>query len=125
MDRKAQWGDHEQFLAGLTDILGRRTVEGLIVMGDFNQTIGTSGRAPLELRLALQNTFPPSMRIVTSDLAFQGRRNIDHIALSKDLTVESLDIISNIHNGMHLSDHFGVVAEVSGRHSSRSLCGSG
>ena len=94
-------------------------------MGDFNQTIGTIGRAPLELRLALQNTFPPSMRIVTSDLAFQGRRNIDHIALSEDLTVESLDIISNIHGGVHLSDHFGVAAELSGGPSIRSLYGSG
>ncbi len=123
LDRKVQWGDHEQFLAGLTDILGRRSVEGLIVMGDFNQTIGTIGRAPLELQMVLQNTIPPSMSIVTSDLAFQGRRNIDHIALSEDLTVESLDIISNIHDRMHLSDHFGVVAEVSGRHSSRSCTG--
>ena len=125
LDRKVQWGDHEQYLAGLTDIVGRRSVEGLIVMGDFNQIIGPGSRAPLELQMALQNAFPSSMRIVTSELVFQGRRNIDHIALSEELTVESLDIISNIHDGMDLSDHFGVVAEVSDRHSSRSLCGIG
>ena len=122
LDRKVQWGDHEQYLAGLTDVVKRRSAEHLIVMGDFNQTSGPGSRAPLELQMALQNTIPPSMSIVTSGLAFQGRRNIDHIALSEDLTVQSLDIISNFHDRMHLSDHFGVVAEVSGR---QSLSGSG
>ena len=79
-------------------------------MGDFNQTIGPSSRARLELRLALQKAFAPSMTIATSELAFQGRRSIDHIALSDDLAVGSLGVISNIHEGRKLLDHFGVVA---------------
>ena len=53
------------------------------------------------------------MTIVTSALAFQGRRSIDHIALSEDLAVESLDVISNIYDGRELSDHFGVIADLS------------
>ena len=52
------------------------------------------------------------MRIVTSDLAFQGRKSIDHIALSADWAVDSVDAISNIHEDRKLSDHFGVAGNV-------------
>ncbi len=116
MERKMRWEDHEQYVAGFTEILGRADAKRLIVMGDFNQTIGLGGRAPLELRLALRNAFSPSMRIVTSDLVFEGRRSIDHIALSADWAVNSLGVISNIHEGRKLSDHFGVAADLSVQH---------
>ena len=56
------------------------------------------------------------MTIPTSTLAFQGRRSVDHIALSEDLAVGSLGMISNIHEGRNLSDHFGVVADLSAQH---------
>ena len=114
-ERKMQWEDHEQYLAGLTEVLGRASAKRLIVVGDFNQRIGQGNRARLELRLALQRAFPSSMTIATSALGFQGRRSIDHIALSQELTAESLTVISNIHDGRRLSDHFGVVAELSTR----------
>ena len=91
-------------------------VKRLMVMGDFNQAIGTGSRAPVDLRLALKEAFLPSMKIATSDLAFQGRKSIDHIALSNDLVVGSLDVISNMHEGRKLSDHFGVVADLSAQH---------
>ena len=117
LKRKAPWEDHEQYLAGLTVILGRSPATRLIVMGDFNQTIGQTigpgSRAPADLRSALRKAFPPSMRTVTSDLAFHGRRSIDHIALSADWAVDSLGVIGNIHEGRKLSDHFGVVAGLS------------
>ena len=113
MERKMPWGDHEQYLAGLTEVLGRAHARRLIVMGDFNQTIGPGSRARPEIRLPLRRAFPPSMRIATSALAFQGRRSIDHIALSADWAVGSLGVISNIHEGRRLSDHFGVVADLS------------
>ena len=116
MERKMRWEDHEQYLAGLTEVLGRASAKRLIVMGDFNQVIGAGSRARPELRLALRGAFPPSMTIVTSALAFQGRRNIDPIALSEDLAVSSLGVISNIHEGKKLSDHFGVVADLSPPH---------
>ena len=74
LERRMQWEDHEHYLAGLTDILGRESAKRLIVTGDFNQTIGPGSRAPLELQWALQNAFPSSMRIATSDIAFEGRR---------------------------------------------------
>lgn len=117
LGRKKQWEDHRQYLLGLTEILARASVTPLIVLGDFNQTIGPDSRAPSELQLALQRAFPSSMTVATTALAFQGRRSIDHITPSDDLTVKSLDVISNLHDGGRLSDHFGVVAELSSRHS--------
>ena len=114
-ERRRRWQDHEQYLAGLTEVLERVDATRLIVMGDFNQVIGQGSRAPRALQLTLQRAFPPNMRIVTSDLVFQGRKSIDHIALSADWAVDSMDAISNIHEGRKLSDHFGVAADVSFR----------
>ena len=111
--RKKQWEDHRQYLAGLTEVLARACPKHLIVMGDFNQTIGPDSRAPSELQSALQKALPPGMTVATASLAFQGRRSIDHIASSDDLKVESLGVISNIHGGREISDHFGVVAGLS------------
>lgn len=112
-ERRRPWQDHEQFLVGLSEILEREEKKRLIVIGDFNQTLGQGSRAPADLGRALQDAFSPSMRIATAGLSFGGRRSIDHIALSADLAVSSLDVISNIHSGTELSDHFGVVADVS------------
>ncbi|MDE2766954.1 MAG: hypothetical protein OXI70_02555 [Chloroflexota bacterium] len=107
--------DHERFLAGLSDVLGRVEAKRLIVMGDFNQAVGQGSRAPRALRLALHEAFDPHLRIVTADLVFEGRKSIDHIALSADWAVDSVDAISNVHGERKLSDHFGVAAEVSVR----------
>ena len=114
-ERRRRWQDHEQYLVGLTEVLERVDARRLIVMGDFNQAIGQGSRARRELRLALQEAFAPNLRIVTSDLVFQGRKSIDHIALSADWAVDSVDAISNIHEDRKLSDHFGVAADVSVR----------
>ena len=112
-DRKKQWQDHEQYLTGLTKVLRQSPSERLIVMGDFNQKIGHDSRAPRDLQLALQKAFSPPLTIATADTAFRGHKSIDHIAVSRDWTVKSLDVISNIHQGRKLSDHFGVAAELS------------
>ncbi len=112
-ERKAPWEDHEQYLGGLTEVLDRADAKRLIVMGDFNQIVGPGSLARSELQLALREAFSPGMEIATSELVFQGRSNIDHIALSADWVVGSLSVISNIHEGRKLSDHFGVVADLS------------
>ncbi len=113
--RKKPWEDHESYLDGLRQVLAGLPAERVIVIGDFNQAIGPAGRARAELRRALQEAFPPGMRIVTSDIAFDGRSSIDHIALSADMAVESVSSISNFREGNKLSDHFGVAAHVSAR----------
>ena len=114
-ERKSRWEDHEQYLGCLTDYLGRVVAKRLIVMGDFNQIIGPGSRAPAKLQASLRAAFPSGMTIVTSDLAFQGRKSIDHVVLSDDLAAESVDAVSNDHDGRRLSDHFGVSVDVSAR----------
>ena len=112
-DRKERWQDHQQYLAALTNILARQPVRPTIIMGDFNQVIGQGARAPVHLRDALKDAFSPKLEIMTADITFKGRRNIDHIALSTDLTCETVQPVSNIHNDKNLSDHYGIVATVS------------
>ena len=110
---KERWEDHGDYLAGLSEILNQMGGQRLIVMGDFNQIIGPGCRAPKRLQLALQEAFAPKLTIVTSGLTYEGRRSIDHVALSADLDTESLGAISNSQEGKKLSDHFGVCARVS------------
>ena len=117
-ERKAWWEDHEQYLHGLAEILGRPSAGRLVVMGDFNQRIRQGSYIPRRLRELLQKVFPEHMTIATPALGFQGKRCIDHIAISDDLAVESLGVISNMNGEAELSDHFGVVAEVSAKNPS-------
>ena len=116
-DPKARWEDHEQYLVGLNEILEQMATKRLIVAGDFNQIIGAGSRAPLKLRSMLAEAFSGRLAIVTSTLAFDGRKAIDNIALSDDLAFESLCVISNLHDDRNLSDHFGVVADITERRS--------
>ncbi len=114
-ERKKRWEDHCRYLAGLTENLEQTTAERLIVTGDFNQVIGAGSRAPRELRSALEKAFDQRLTIVTSALAFKGRKAIDHIAFSDDLAFQSLGAISNVDEDRKLSDHFGVVADITER----------
>ena len=115
LERKMLWEDHEQYLVGLAEVLKRESAKRLVVMGDFNQRFGQGSGPPRRLRSALQAAIPPRMTIATSALGFEGRRSIDHILLSEYLAAESVGVISNVHQGSNLSDHFGVVAELSTR----------
>ena len=112
---RKMWQDHEEYLDGLAGLLKRAPRAGLVVVGDFNQRIGQRSPTPLRLRAALQSALGPNLSIATAGLGFQRRRTIDHIALSQDLAAESLGVISNVHQDGNLSDHFGVVADLSVR----------
>ena len=114
-ERKLRWEDHERYLSLLPGVLKAMETSSLVVMGDFNQVIGPGCRAPLRLRSALAEAFPPGVDIVTPDLEFQGRKSIDHIAVSDDMAVEAVGTISNLHGDKKLSDHFGVFADLSAR----------
>ncbi len=113
--RRGRWEDHAQYLDGLRPVLEQLPRERVIVMGDFNQRLGPFSLAPAELRRALHAALPPGMRIITSDLAFEGRDTIDHVALTADMAAESVSVISHLNEGEALSDHFGVIADVSAR----------
>lgn len=114
-EAKKRWEDHRQFLDGLAEVLKRLPANRLIVTGDFNQVIGAGSRAPLKLRSALAKAFSDRLTIITSALAHQGRKAIDHIAIGDDLAIESSGVISNIDGDRILSDHFGVVADITER----------
>ncbi|MCY3538890.1 MAG: endonuclease/exonuclease/phosphatase family protein [bacterium] len=112
-ERKKPWEDHESFLNALREVLKKARRERVIVIGDFNQAIGPGSRAPVRLRGLLQAIFTADIRIVTSDLVYKGKPTIDHIALSADLGVTSMSVLSNLREGKELSDHFGLAAQVS------------
>lgn len=113
-ERRERWEDHERYLAGLAEVLARIPMERRIVTGDFNQVIGMGSRAPQRLRSALLGALG-GMTIATSDVVSDGRRSIDHIALSADLMAGSTGAVSNVHGEKRLSDHFGVVVDVVAR----------
>ena len=114
-ERKRRWEDHGKYLAGLAEILRPKSSGSLILVGDFNQRIRQGHDTPRNFQAALQCAIPPYMTIATAALGFQGRRSIDHIAISEDLTADSLCGISNVHGEGKLSDHFGVLAALSAR----------
>ena len=111
--KRKRWEDHRQYLDGLSEVLVRTPAERLIVAGDFNQRIQQGKTAPADVRMALQSTIASRMNIVTSGLGYRGRRSIDHVALSSDLSAEYLGVISNLDGERKLSDHFGVVGGLS------------
>ena len=74
--RKQRWEDHEKYLAGLTNVLGRVSTRRLIVMGDFNQIIGPGSRAGPERQSALLEAFPARMN--SRHLGAHVRRTQEH-----------------------------------------------
>jgi endonuclease/exonuclease/phosphatase family metal-dependent hydrolase len=106
------WQDHQQYLAGLADVLSR--VEGpAIVLGDFNQKVPRScAPAPVfaDLDLALGGRFAIA---TAGPLAPDGQAAIDHIALSPELAAREVRTLSNKgDDGRWLSDHFGLAAQI-------------
>lgn len=112
-EKRKVWEDHREYLCGLAKVLSQIPMHRLILMGDFNQRLVGRSSVPSDIRSALREAVPPGMNIATSTLGYQGRRAIDHIALSDDLLVESLGVISNVEGDRQLSDHFGVYAHLS------------
>ena len=110
--QRKRWEDHEKYLEVLAGVIERAPSRNLIVVGDFNQRIDQGSHTPVRLRAALQSVFAGRLTVATAALGLQGRRSIDHIALSHDLVVGSLGVISNFDGETKLSDHFGVIADL-------------
>ena len=119
---RQEWQDHEQYLDGLGHLLAKNiATQRLIVMGDFNHTIGQD-KNPYPPSNRLREKLAPAMAageltIVTAALGFQRkggiRRAIDHIAISNKMSAVSLGVISNCNDTPDdLSDHFGVFARL-------------
>ncbi|MDD9990000.1 MAG: hypothetical protein OXQ31_27280 [Spirochaetaceae bacterium] len=84
----------------------------LVLLGDFNQQVGQTGYAPRSLRGTLRAALPERITIATSALGFDGRRVIDQIAISEDLSAQSLSLISRYCSDKSLTDHVGVCADL-------------
>ena len=110
--KRKRWEDHEKYLEVLAGVIERAPSRNLIVVGDFNQRIDQGSNTPVRLRAALQSVFAGRLTVATAALGLQGRRSVDHIALSHDLVVGSLGVISNFDGETKLSDHFGVIADL-------------
>ena len=104
--------DHQQYLVSLAEVIKRTSPLRLIVTGDFNQQVGQAGYAPSKVQESLRAAIPSHLTIATAALGIAGRRVIDHIALSEDLAVRSLGLIDRSHGDRELSDHHGIVAEL-------------
>ena len=117
---KRPWEEHSTYLSRLASILNRKAPYPVVLTGDFNQQIGQRRRPfpPLSnpVRVELQETMiagpTPGLTIATAGLGLRGRRAIDHIAISGDLSAGSLSTIDSMHRKRRLSDHFGVVADL-------------
>ena len=114
-EKRKMWQDHREYLHGLEKVLSEISTHRLILMGDFNQRLVGRSNIPSDIRSAIGEAIPPGVTVATSTLGYHGRRTIDHIALSDDLVVESLGVISNIDGSRKLSDHFGIFAYLSAR----------
>lgn len=108
---KNRWQDHEECLDVLTQFLPHIETPNLVIAGDFNQVIGQRSNVPIRLRDKLRTAFSPPLSIPTASLCYNGKFSIDHLAIKPDLSIASLDAISNIGcDCRRLSDHFGVAA---------------
>lgn len=110
-----QWEDHESYLDGLAQLFGTGLQGRVVVVGDYNQSIGGRNSAPVRLREKLRQTFDDAgLSISTAELEFAGRRAIDHMAITRELEAGAPTAISNLREGdRKLSDHFGVVVDLS------------
>lgn len=110
--RRRRWEDHQTYLRCLGGLLAGMSRQRLVVVGDFNQRV-RQGRRPSRLLSALHEAVSTHVTIATSALGADGRRAIDHIALSADLHCRTLGVIDSAHEERRLSDHFGVYADLS------------
>jgi hypothetical protein len=113
---RSPWEEHCVFLSGLARVLSsRRYANRTILLGDFNQVLPRK-RAPLPAYEALRAAIPANMAVATEGpVSPLGLPSIDHLAHTKDFPGVAVRSISNLdERGRKLSDHFGLLIEVSG-----------
>ena len=118
--RHEPWEDHERYLERLGSVIAQAPSERLVLMGDFNQKIAKPGRrqsgAVGQRAALLKRAIPCGVKVATDEFVHEGRRSIDHIALSVNLLPRGIEPISNRFGSRRLSDHaFGLAAIVTMR----------
>ena len=113
--RRKVWEDHIAYLNGLDHILGILGIEGLVVVGDFNQRM--SGRwVRKDAAKRLKEVISTKLEFATATISFNGKETIDHLAHARDMIADDVESISNQSEGGELSDHFGVTLTLQDRH---------
>ena len=108
---RVRWEDHEAFLTALGALISRQSLP-VVVAGDFNQRIPRD-RQPLRVFDALCTALG-DMEVPTAGETAHGRL-IDHVAHSADLTSRIADVICPHRGDVKLSDHHGVVVDLTRR----------
>ena len=116
--RRKPWEDHERYLERLHSVLAHAPSARFVLMGDFNQKIEKPDKrqsgAVAHRAALLRRAIPPAVTVATTEFEHEGRKPIDHIALSGELRCASIEPISSKYGDRTLSDHaFGLAAEVS------------
>ena len=105
------WQDHTGYLSGLRQLLANCDAHTAVV-GDFNQRIPRK-RSPKPVFDELMRTFDGWQIVTAGDLTGTNRPAIDHIALNAGLTATTVRAWPRAApDGRRMSDHDGVVAEV-------------
>lgn len=107
-DRK-RWEDHLAFLQALDTMMP--AAGPTILLGDFNQTLPRR-RQPRAVHDALARVLD-GWTVASHGLTHEGAAAIDHIAITPDLTVSTVGVVSPDRAGAApLSDHFGTFADL-------------
>jgi endonuclease/exonuclease/phosphatase family metal-dependent hydrolase len=105
---RAPWEDHSTYLEGLRQ-LAEQPKSPLVVLGDFNQRIPRVSQ-PILVAEQLSRCLD-SLQVCTA-LPLD-KPLIDHIAVSKELLATKVEVIPDHDSEGRLSDHRGVIAELS------------
>jgi len=109
---RQRWEDHAVYLRVLARVLTAAPRQGLIVLGDFNQTIPRT-RAPQAVHALLTSALGGLQVATAGPLDGIASLLIDHICHTNDLVCRDLDPIDNFDaGGRPLSDHVGTLARL-------------
>lgn len=108
------WEDHLAFLAELAPRIRALQSQPTILAGDFNQTVPRT-RAPAAAVRALVLALEPLELVTAGPVPGLDRPVIDHVAVSRHFTALAVRGIPAVHDGVKLSDHPGLVVELSVR----------
>lgn len=117
---RQQWEDHLTYLRALTGYLKPLSNEiPIVLLGDFNQRLPQWGQ-PQHIYESLMRALGSKLNVATEGVVDDaGQRSIDHLAVSNELEVASMEAFSNIgEQGMKLSDHFGLRVQLRSRSAS-------
>ena len=111
---RAPWQDHTAYLTALSKLLQPMEDESMLVVGDLNQRVPRKA-VPQDVHRLVEDALLRKFQIATAGpIPPIQRQSIDHVLYSGDLgatSTRSLDDRST--SGAKLSDHFGVVVELS------------